>query len=303
MGRYYNNMSKNMNSMDYIKVNPQYKKETIVISDLHGKADKWEWVRQKLISNPNLNVIILGDAMDRQEYGLEILLEIQQLSEYGRVQYLPGNHDVFAYNYVKAKNRNQRIYEVAKKNLERNGGNVTMQKLENFDKVVWEEMKSGRIQRPVNLDEFINWLGRQPIQKITRENNTNYALAHAMFDTELYNFNRNFCLEDALNIQLQNSSSNILKRFNNVMWYREKDTRTHYAPISWPKDYVVVVGHTPQTSVNVQNIEQNPERPIVYVDCGKGDLQGFNLTIGKHEAIEPGTIKNNLRTQDNKTWR
>ncbi len=283
-----------------VKVKQKNKTESIVISDLHGDAAKWEWAKQKLKENPSLKLIILGDAMDRQDYGVEMLLEMQQLSEYGRVQYLPGNHDMFAYNYIKARNKNNAIYEQAKRNLEYNGGKITIEKLNDFDKVVSEELKDGKIQRPVSLENFIDWLGNQPIQTIRRENDVNYALAHAVFDTNLYNYNKSFCLKDALDIQLQGGNEEILKRFQNVMWYREKDPKTHNAPLAWPKDHVVVVGHTSQKNVNIQNINQDPRKNIVYVDCGKRDLQGFNLNTGEHEVIEPSSqISKQIQNKSN----
>lgn len=270
-----------------VKIKKENKRETIVISDLHGNGVKWEWARQRLIENPNSKLIILGDAMDRQEYGVEILLEIQQLSEYGRVQYLPGNHDMFAYNYINARGKNEAIYEQAKRSLECNGGKITIEKLKDFDKIVLEELKQGRIQRPVSLENFMSWLGSQPIQTIKEENDTKYALAHALFDTELYNYNKSFCLKDALDMQLQGKNDEIIKKFQNVMWYREQDPNTHYAPVAWPKDHVVIVGHTPQKSTNMQNIENDSRKSIIYVDCGRRDLQGFNLNTGRHDIIEP----------------
>ena len=236
--------------------------------------------------------------MDRQEYGVEILLEIQQLSESGRVQYLPGNHDMFAYNYINAKDKDNILYEQARRNLAYNGGKMTMEKLDEFDKIVSEELKEGRIQRPVSKEDFMNWLGNQPIQTIEKENGVNYALAHAVFDTNLYNFDKSFCLKDALNMQLQGKNNEILDRFQNVMWYREKNDQTHYAPLAWPKDHLVVVGHTPQEEANMQNIDQDPRKAIIYVDCGKKDLQGFNLTTGKHEVIEPkAEIKKQIQNE------
>ena len=191
-------------------------------------------------------------------------------------------------------------YEQAKRNLEYNGGKITIEKLNDFDKVVSEELKDGKIQRPVSLENFIDWLGNQPIQTIRRENDVNYALAHAVFDTNLYNYNKSFCLKDALDIQLQGGNEEILKRFQNVMWYREKDPKTHNAPLAWPKDHVVVVGHTSQKNVNIQNINQDPRKNIVYVDCGKRDLQGFNLNTGEHEVIEPSSkISKQIQNKSN----
>lgn len=62
-------------------------------------------------------------------------MEIKELSDKGRVEYLPGNHDIFAYNYVRSKaNKDESIYKEAKWNLEHNGGLTTMEKLDNFEK-------------------------------------------------------------------------------------------------------------------------------------------------------------------------
>ena len=65
--------------------------------------DRWEFVKQMMKQNPNLNVIILGDAMDRGSYGVEMLLQIKELSDVGRVRYVPGNHDEFAYDFLRGK--------------------------------------------------------------------------------------------------------------------------------------------------------------------------------------------------------
>lgn len=181
------------------------KKEIVVISDLHGAIDKWQYIKQELSDNPLKNFVILGDAMDRGDYGLEILLEIKELSDKGIIQYLPGNHDIFAYNYLMCKGKNNAtdvaIYNNAKKSLELNNGNVTIEKLENFDRIVQKELADKNISNPITLQELTDWLGKQPIQTIINENQTNYALAHAIFDTPLYKTDKDFNLEKALNSQ------------------------------------------------------------------------------------------------------
>lgn len=70
------------------------------------------------------------------------------------------------------------------------------------------------------------------------------------------------------------------------MWYREETEDTHYALVSFPRDYLVVVGHTPQEHINFQELRGNPNNPMVFCDCGKGDLKGFNLTKLEEETIE-----------------
>lgn len=268
-----------------------YKPQTIVISDLHGDMNRWSTIREHLKTFPNTKFIIEGDAMDRGAFGIDILLEIKELSDSGKVQYLPGNHDIFTYNYLKSQNTSHYdIYDSALKHLAYNGGQPTIDALENFDSVVDGAIKSGRIHNKISKQELTDWLGSQPIQTVTSENNINYALAHAVFDTKLYKEDKNFNMEKAYNIrtQPQVSSEDLekLNRFNNCMWYREQDPKTHYAPLSWPKDFLVVVGHTKQEEANIQNIEEDPRKQIVYIDCKKGNFQGFNLTEAKHISLE-----------------
>ena len=75
------------------------------------------------------------------------------------------------------------------------------------------------------------------------------------------------------------------------MWYRESDPHTHFCDVSFPKGSVVVAGHTRQTKANIQNLEGDANKPIVYIDCGKGKLQGFNLTTCKHIDLEEQQIR------------
>lgn len=75
--------------------------------------------------------------------------------------------------------------------------------------------------------------------------------------------------------------------FYNTIWYREEDEKTHFSDLSLPENHLVVVGHTPQYNINLKNVNRNRQYPsIVYCDCGKGNLQGFNLTTGSSEDIE-----------------
>lgn len=267
---------------------PTGKKEIIVISDLHGKMDRWQQVKNAMAQNPNMKVVILGDAMDRGDNGLEILLQIKELSDQGRVEYLPGNHDTFAYNYVRAQSmletnmRNEkarRVLEREKKQLERNGGKATLNALNDFDTIVQKEMMKGNLRHRINKEELIDWLGSQPIQKKARVNGIDYALAHAYFDDELYNYDKNFNLEKGLQLELtgkQNSAA--LNRFRSVMWYRENDERTHYSPVTFPKGCLMIVGHTPQQEVNIGNFKSGEHHQVLYIDTGKGNFQGFNLS-------------------------
>lgn len=235
------------------KIIPDTTPDTIVVSDLHSRMDRWEFVKQKMKQNPNLKVIILGDAMDRGAYGVEMLLQIKELSDIGRVRYVPGNHDEFAYNYLRGKTdrktQNNSLYDYGYKSMELNKGKETIQKLQNFDNTVQEALREGLITKRTSIEELTEWLGRQPLQMTAKQGNNSYALAHAFFDPKLYSYDKNFNLEKAYDMQSagkNTKNSEIISRFKNTLWYREKTQNTHYAPISWPERYAMIVGHTPQ---------------------------------------------------------
>lgn len=253
--------------------------DCIVVSDLHGDLDRWNCVKQKLKDNPNLKVIILGDAMDRRKYGPEILLQIKELSDEGRIKYLPGNHDIFAYNFLKASN-NTRAFSMAVAHLEYNGGADTMQKLSHFDEIVQNELRYGNIKNNITLQELTEWLGKQPIQRKVEVNGNKYALSHAVFDEKLYNYDENFNLSKALQIELDGQmNSELYRRFLNCMWYRQKDFGTHYAELSPPKDCTIIVGHTKQTSVKTEYLTDNYS--IQIIDTGAGEFEGYDLKQNK----------------------
>lgn len=228
--------------------------DTIVISDLHSRMDRWEFVNQMMKQNPNLNVIILGDAMDRGSYGVEMLLQIKELSDVGRVRYVPGNHDEFAYDFLRGKidgnTKNNSLYDYGYKSMELNKGGDTIQKLQNFNQTVENALKEGLITKRVTIEELTEWLGSQPIQMRARYGENSYALAHAFFDPKLYQYDSQFNLEKAYDLQMKGENANNsakIKRFKNTLWYREKTPNTHYAPINWPTRHAMVVGHTPQS--------------------------------------------------------
>lgn len=264
----------------------RHKPERIIaVSDIHGNIEKWNAIKRLAQENPNVKLLILGDAIDRGGYGIEILLQIKELCDQGRAEYLPGNHDTFLYNYVKArellsnpfgksKNQTSSATYIAKREqlqLERNGGETTLNSLRKFTQIVEMELKKGNISRNIKSEELIDWLGEQPIQKKMDINNRRFAIAHAYFDDELYNIDKNFNLKKALQLEICGKGQTALNTFRTIMWYRENDSRTHYAPVTFPKGCVMVVGHTPQTQgINARRFAKGGEYDqVIYIDTGK----------------------------------
>lgn len=269
------------------------KEQIIAISDLHGNMEKWKNIKNMVQANPNMKLIILGDATDRGKHGVEILLEIKELCDEGKAEYLPGNHDMFLYNYAKIYEflnkleYNQRIKQqdligIVKKearNIMGNGGEGTLKKLEKFDRIVAQEISRGNIKKQIKKTDLINWLGEQPIQKKIKVNNTRYALAHACFDEDLYNYDSEFNLKKALIFEtLKNIKNTMYKKFKTVMWYRKNAPDTHYAPVTYPKGNIVVVGHTVQERLKLSYFENDPKQPVINIDTGTNSNEGWDLT-------------------------
>ena len=179
-------------------------------------------------------------------------MEIKDLSDKGRVAYIPGNHDMFMYNWLAAPAGKQK--ELARMSLEKNGGKVTMQKMSNYNQIMEQELKSGRISRPIQLNELVAWLGNQPIQRVVKENGKLFALAHAIFSTKLYNQDPNFNLRKALNLKLQGKDVDTQKEFDNVMWWREG--KHEFTNLSNPRDAIMVAGHTSQNEINQNYVKR-----------------------------------------------
>ena len=79
-----------------------------------------------------------------------------------------------------------------------------MENLSNFSQTVDSALNQCLISKPITLDELTEWLGNQPLQLIQKgSNEMDYAMAHAIFDIDLYNQNRNFNLKKAYDMQRQ----------------------------------------------------------------------------------------------------
>ena len=260
--------------------------EVIAISDIHGDLGRWGFVQQKFELNPNAFFVIEGDAMDRGSRGVEILLQIKEWSDQGRATYIPGNHDIFAYNYLKSIERGDttsQIYKDAKFLLERNGGKSTIASFTNFDQTVQSALEQGMIKNRISLKGLTDWLGNQAVQRVAKNTNgINYAMAHAIFDATLYKTNPNFNLSDAYKMELTGNKGELYNRFQNIMWYRADDANTHHAPLSLPSDAIIIAGHTSQTNINMHKVANESKVEGIFIDTGKAlGLQGYNLSKGK----------------------
>ena len=235
------------------------------MSDFHGEKDALNVVNDYI--NKGKMVYILGDATDRGEDGVEILLEIMKLHKEEKVVYIPGNHDQFVYNLYRGTTPEAR--SSASSNIFANGGYETWEAL--------EELKDTDLKK---LDELLDWLGSLPLQKEVKCNNKKYCLAHALFNQKFYNENPNLCLNDLANQKCFSGS------YGNILWFRKnKKGYNSYVLQELPdKDSIMIIGHTPteiedSKEFNLQN-EKGEEIQVINVDGGlHGQKNGKDMMI------------------------
>ena len=255
----------------------QVVRQFIVVSDLHGNIKKWNEIKKFIKYSPNTRFIILGDAMDRGNDGLKILREIKKYNDEGKVQYLPGNHDMFAFYMMRNINRATRDW--GEFNLRMNGGIETIAQLKEFQ-------AQCRNKQPNEFEELTYWLGSQPMQMKFDINENSYALAHAIFDDEIYQWDPEFNLEKALMFELTNNIY-IYNKYQNIMSYRVDDRDTHKAPLVLPDDCTMIVGHTHQDEINRKYINYHGIiHEMIYIDTGldEKNFAGLNLN---GEFVQP----------------
>ena len=238
-------------------VTKERKPGIIVISDLHGNINQWGIVKEYINNNPEKFIFILGDAIDRGDYGIEILQNIMELSNKGKVAYLPGNHDAFTYNALCAmRSGDAEEYKIFL-------NDITVCGLNNPDfgtvNRFLNEMDNGQ------LDELLKWWGEQPIQvKFSDSEGATYALSHAIFDEALYKHDPNYCLKAAADDR-RRGNMEYYPSFYNSLWFREgSENAIPEGRMVLPKDCIMVAGHTPQKgNANLSHIQGVP---IIYVD-------------------------------------
>ena len=206
-------------------------KPFVVVSDFHSTKEAMNKVYEYLLKG--YKVIILGDAIDRGPYGdgadgIDMLLEIMNLTKYDDVIYIPGNHDELLYGYVVSDDEVVTDYYAG--NIRHNGGDQTIDDINNLKK-----------NSPNLFKKLINWLGNLPLQMVYEVDGQKYCFAHALFNQKVYDTNPNFSLSDFAQLEDLHYRSKYAK----IFWFRKyKDSYNNNELPS--KDSIMIIGHTPQ---------------------------------------------------------
>ena len=217
-----------------------------VMSDLHGCYDKYKQMLKKIKFNSEDTLYILGDAVDRGDDGIKILLDMMK-----RPNVVPmlGNHEYMAYSVLKkfnveitAYNYNSHLDTEAIEMYENwmfNGGITTSQAFAKLDKAT--------------RDSIMEYLREFELYEELEVNGNTFVLVHGGLvgfeeDKELNEYD-----------------------IHDIIWGRCDYVKQYY------KDKYLVTGHTP-----TYNIDENYKGRIyrqnnhIAIDCGVV----FGATLG-----------------------
>lgn len=208
---------------------------TYVCSDIHGMLNSYKRLLQKLNLKKNDTLYILGDVIDRKEYGLEI---IDDIMHHDNVKLLLGNHELFLLDtFGNGKFDEDAAWKWIQPN---NGGYVTMEK---FRQLNTEEQ-----------NKILSFLHSCLVIKRLTVNGTAFHLSHA---STLQNLQSN-------EVYYKDLAYNDLYQ---VVWchvLRHKSTQDSYD--RYDPRYTYVSGHVPVQKTGAEGFTylQN----IIDIDCG-----------------------------------
>ena len=216
-----------------------------VCSDIHGCSERFYTLLKEINFNDSDTMYILGDIIDRNDGGLELLKYVMKKDN---IHLLMGNHEEFMYSYLVRLNVLGKLDE--KVNLphdiwlsDNNGGRIT---LNDF------------VKEPIdNKIEILKYLSELPLIVLLEVNGSKFHLSHA------------------------GTISNVLAK---DIWYVSDVSNTERSIITWfcpyrdgefishdryPKDYISIIGHVPVERLN-ENYKYTilKDNNIINIDSG-----------------------------------
>ena len=221
-----------------------------VMSDIHGNLKRFESVMKQIELQPQDELYILGDVVDRFPHGIEIL---QRIMETPNVQMLLGNHEYMMLDVVDGP---YSLKEFAKRDSYshrlrvwyKNGGKVTHEAFKKLTEREQIHIKTYLKGLHLNLNVVVNGV--------------NYRLVHGapieMFDT--YGSPKYDAVDEF------------------AVWCR------WHPKYPIPDDCIMIFGHTPTIHYQDNNpMEIWKRKDRIGIDCGAGysydDAPGLNCRL------------------------
>lgn len=247
----------------------------VAISDFHGVYFPLEKIKEHYLREYD-KIFVLGDTTDRGldgegAKGIKMLEEIMELSKDfpDRVYYVPGNHDELLYEYIKTGSSNARY------NITSNGGAKTVLDIDRM-----------RVAEPERLEKLTEWLESQPLQREHFFNGQRYVFAHAFFNQQIFQTNKNFSLKDLY----QSKRTGKYNKYDNILWYRKGSFNNldEVSKAEVPADAVMVIGHTPPSARRGVDLSlPNAKGTTTKVHCVDGGIFYSNQIMKYDGGFNP----------------
>lgn len=230
---------------------------TYVIADIHGCAEAYFALLDKINFSREDTLFVLGDAMDR---GPEPMKVIRSLIQKENVFYVLGNHDVMFLEVL--QRLNMELNEENANTLQREDLQAYFDYIQNGGE---ETLRQFRRLSPEEQADIRDYLESSPVYETIEHDGKLYILTHAGID--------NFDPEKELDEYAP----------EDFLW-----TRADYGRKYFPGNRIfLITGHTPTPMI------RSDKRPLVYtghnhiaIDCGcvfGGSLAAY--------CIETGVVK------------
>ena len=207
-----------------------------VMSDVHGHADAFVKMLNKISFSTNDELYIIGDIVDRGPNFVDIFNYIQKNTN---VHLLMGNHEKMMMDFINAKSAAETTdYRFIRNRWVRwasNGGEATYDQYLGLDK-----------EKQAQIKDVFNAL---PYHAIIEVNNKKYILCHAGIA-----FNKDWTIEKCIKKNIETE---------NIIWMRDKNA--NYIP----EPYIMIHGHTPvQYFFNTNDVAKYCDDRKIDIDCG-----------------------------------
>ena len=130
---------------------------TYVMADIHGDLDKYRSIMDQINLKDTDHLYLLGDVIDRYQYGLDILYELRDMPN---VTVLLGNHEKMCYEAMVSEDGSKMLPTWVK-----NGGQVTMNALFRMEKA--------------EIEEIMDYIKKMPLTASVTVNDQEYLLLHS----------------------------------------------------------------------------------------------------------------------------
>ena len=115
-----------------------------VMSDIHGHRSRFDSIMEQIELKPNDKLFVLGDVIDRNPDGLQILLELKKMPN---VRMLLGNHEHMMLDVLEHPGDGTKL-----RRWYRNGGDITHAKFEKMPSYLQDEIVSYLNKMEINID-------------------------------------------------------------------------------------------------------------------------------------------------------